>query len=795
MQTYINYTDKLTNSIGEIKPIEEVVRIIAKPNEYILNTILKVRNGNKDIKSSLPAFWCGDYKDNKRKNENLISTDMMIFDFDKIDEDKLKDWKDRIITKLKPLLCFISPSGNGLKVIIKLESSIKNCDDFKSTYDYYKEKFNKKGLKADNTSDPVRLCFLSYDIDCYYNPDCLLYPLIEKEVEIEKPKKQYKNDIKWTDDDRVVVDLITVIQQKGRPDYLEWKKILFALTDKVGKSKAIELMQQYFPEEKSGEYEKAFNNPLKNIHFGSLFYIAGIEAKEYYRDKLTQKGRKFDFIKYSENKTEKEAEKENIIWHRQTKRGTDVQYTELKKYLSSIGYYSYIVNQSDTGKIKYGIVKKHDNILQFVDHKEVARDVQARLEETNEQWAKDILEIINNPKDKIFTSEYLAGLKTISDDIHTDTERKSYIYYVNCFIEITKDNVIKKEYKDLDKPIWRKSIVSVNPNSKTIKERKQRHFDIISQDDIEIYKHLDFYQFVRNINNNDNKAVLRFETAIGFLLHRHKNPDHNKAIILHDRVYSDNANGRTGKSLSASCLQFIRNVAEQSGEKFNQDSAFRFDKINQDTEVYFLNDADETLKFRVFYNAVSNSWDIEKKGQSSISIPFEKSPKIIITTNFAVGDTNDSDIARKMEIGLHKHYRADFHPSDEFGRRFFDHYDDIDWLMFDYYMIHCIQMYLTHGLYNFEESEEEDTRLIHRIGKEFYDFCEDFFIRDTGKFGNTEAKNLYCNSIGINPNGFSNSDFLDRIRKYCEFKKIYLKDKQKTNDGANATSWAKQNLI
>ena len=777
----------LQDLINEIKnPCIETKNLI----ENIRNE--KVKGKREEFKKQLPAFFVGNYKNSERNSKSLISTNAMIFDFDCVDN--IEELKERL-NKLKPLLLFNSPSGNGIKAIFMLSSEIIDTETYRNTYDFIKSKLqaklSEKNIKVDNTSDCVRLCFMSHDQNLIYNKEPFYFDVIKPEPKKEIVKKTIKNNIQWTEDNQVVTDLLVAIQKKGRPDYLDWKKILFAIADKIGKQEAINTMQGYFPEEKQGEYEKAFSSPLTNIHFGSLFYYADIDPKEYYRSKLTIRNKRFDYIKYSENKTEKQAEKENIIWHIQSKKGANIQYTEFKKYLNSIGYYSYIINQADTGKIKYGIVKKQDNIMQFVDPKQVAIDIQNRLEDIDDQWAKDILEIINNPRDRIFTSDYLSGLKTIKEDLHCDTEDKSYIYYANCYVEITKNNVITKDYKELDKPVWRKSIVCTNPNSITTEHRKQRSFKIETQEDINIYEHLDFYHFVKNINNQDKKAILRFETAIGFLLHRYKNPDCNKAIILHDKAYSGGANGRTGKSLSASCLQYIRNVVEQDGEKFNQTSAFRFDKINYDTEIYFLNDIDENLNFRTFYNAITNSWDIEKKGQSSISIPFEKSPKIIITTNYAVGDTNDSDVDRKREIGLHKHYRPDFHPSDEFGRRFFDHYDDIDWLMYDYYMIHCIQMYLSYGLYDYKEEEEEHTKLIHRIGKDFFDFCEDFFIAETGKFGNTQAKNQYCISIGCKTESITNAEFLNKIKKYCEYKKINLKEKLKTNEGANATGWAK----
>lgn len=78
-----------------------------------------------------------------------------------------------------------------------------------------------------------------------------------------------------------VVKLLEIIQQNNpRPGYDDWLKWSFAVAKELGASDAINVMQQFFPEEHRGEYKKLFSNSYKmnaSPGIGSLCY----EAKKY----------------------------------------------------------------------------------------------------------------------------------------------------------------------------------------------------------------------------------------------------------------------------------------------------------------------------------------------------------------------------------------------------------------------------------------------------------------------------------------------------------------------------------
>lgn len=119
--------------------------------------------------ANLGYFNIGKFKNNYRKNENLISTEFIILDFDNLEGD-LAERIEKLKSKKEVYAAFISPSGNGLKIIFRLERPITDAIFFSQVYKYYAQQYEANlGENPDNTSDVQRACFFSYDPDMYVN--------------------------------------------------------------------------------------------------------------------------------------------------------------------------------------------------------------------------------------------------------------------------------------------------------------------------------------------------------------------------------------------------------------------------------------------------------------------------------------------------------------------------------------------------------------------------------------------------------------------------------------------------
>jgi hypothetical protein len=164
--------------------IAEAVEMIG--SEKYKEDIERLRKASDDItrsvlKSGLDYFtFSGTFK--KRLNDSIIKHSGLIgLDLDEIDN--LLEAKSLICADEHVICCFVSPSGNGLKVIIPIDGNL-HIESFRSLQVYFREKFNIELDKGVN--DVTRACFVSYDPEIFYNPKAKKYKVKDVPTEVKK---------------------------------------------------------------------------------------------------------------------------------------------------------------------------------------------------------------------------------------------------------------------------------------------------------------------------------------------------------------------------------------------------------------------------------------------------------------------------------------------------------------------------------------------------------------------------------------------------------------------------------
>jgi hypothetical protein len=137
-------------------------------------------------------------------------------DFDKLTKKQL-DAAFKVIAEIPyTFLCFISPSGNGLKVFIEVNSEIEHHDlAYLQVQKFYEE---ATGLKADpSCKDITRLCFMSYDPNLFINSSNKIF-----EIKINKMNNPTKlNDIQQSIKDCIYLTNKSVKYSEGsRNNYI-----------------------------------------------------------------------------------------------------------------------------------------------------------------------------------------------------------------------------------------------------------------------------------------------------------------------------------------------------------------------------------------------------------------------------------------------------------------------------------------------------------------------------------------------------------------------------------------------
>lgn len=178
--------------------IDDVVYEIQNPRKDILDLITKLRiiksvdkKQYDKLKLQLPYFVCGIFDPHIRNLTNFAYIQYFVIDLDNLSGKgiEINRLKDEITKDDRVVICFISPSEDGLKIIFKLE---EKCFDTGMYTAFYKEFckslegiYNICQVVDHKTCDVSRVCFYSVDPNIYFNKsahtidiNCYINPFI-----------------------------------------------------------------------------------------------------------------------------------------------------------------------------------------------------------------------------------------------------------------------------------------------------------------------------------------------------------------------------------------------------------------------------------------------------------------------------------------------------------------------------------------------------------------------------------------------------------------------------------------
>lgn len=170
--------------------LDAVVESIRNPRQQTREAIDKAREGDAEAKKSLPCI-CFSGKFPERLDSAITEhSGLAVIDFDKLPS--AETIKDKL--KLLPYItvAFISPSGNGVKAVAKIPRSIQHHrKNYEFLVDKVRSDLNIPDKYLDKTSkNESRICYGSYDLDCYYNPNAktLIPPQDKTTIETDYSK-------------------------------------------------------------------------------------------------------------------------------------------------------------------------------------------------------------------------------------------------------------------------------------------------------------------------------------------------------------------------------------------------------------------------------------------------------------------------------------------------------------------------------------------------------------------------------------------------------------------------------
>ena len=129
--------------------------------------IESIRSGNKDKKKELPVV-CFSGEFSSRNDDALFEhSGLIVLDFDHVDVDSTKR---SLATDDYVYSCWTSPSGTGVKALVKITNPERHRDHFRALVKYFDR---THGLELDESGiNESRACFESHDPDIIIKDDC-----------------------------------------------------------------------------------------------------------------------------------------------------------------------------------------------------------------------------------------------------------------------------------------------------------------------------------------------------------------------------------------------------------------------------------------------------------------------------------------------------------------------------------------------------------------------------------------------------------------------------------------------
>ena len=744
---------------AEIAGIRELTHEINELNKYKLideyEGIFKSKTETKNkLKNNLPSVVFQGLFNERNDNSIVEASGILILDFDKFENDEiLLEAKAQIIADKSVLFCFVSPSGNGLKVGVKIPK-VTTAQEYKIYFQTYQKSISKNEILQKHFDKSVsnisRVTFLSTDVNIYINYKAISLKADTSLVEV-LPIKDNFNPIKNIQSDFVTDEMridyvVNTITKGGNPDSEGRNNFVLNKACQVFKyglsfGSAINYFNKYSQKDFS---QKEILRCVKNAHERS-------RHEAVFNDEIAFKNIVSNpIIKKKNESIEANTQNKNNypFWSRkETARGgikIEVDPIALLEYINKLGFYRVKLNEVST------FIKLENNIVTEVSIPDIKTEV------FNEVEAYDDYEFTKVfVKDRAnFSADRLDFLKSKEINFIRDSEYKVYKPFINGVVEITKEGIKLIPYESLNGVFWGTQII-------------QRHFDIV-----EVKDSFMWVDFINKLSNNEPKRNLSIRSSLGYLSSNFKNSSKAKLIVFTDNDISDEADGGGGKSLIVGSLKNHSSFVVEDGKRLSgSDDRFKFQKVGLSHSVLAIEDIKRNFDFQEYYNMITGDFEVQKKGRDSFIIPFETSPKIVMTSNFPLNDSSNSTLRRRIEVSIYQYFNVKREPIDIYKRRFFDEWNVSEWNIYDNYSMENIRLFLSEGISKIEVENTGAKEFIISTDRYFHNFIEDGEFQFDSNFKIIDVVNSYNEYSGQRVVNRIMTKWIDALCVYKKYRK------------------------
>lgn len=240
------------------------------------------------LKKELLAFTpSATFKDGRKKDLLTAYSGFVHLDFDKLTPEELQQAFDLAVKIPFTYACFTSPSGDGLKVFIKI-NTLENQHEpaYKQVQAYYEKEIN---IEADpKCKDITRLCFVSDDTNAFLNESASTFEIaLQEQAPLSEPLfEQAQNSVNTIFDECVSFTNNILTYNNGNRNNYIYQLACNCNRRGIPHSEAENLITSNFHHENQTEIRKSIESAFQNnaAEFGKFANLAGSQKKEIVND-------------------------------------------------------------------------------------------------------------------------------------------------------------------------------------------------------------------------------------------------------------------------------------------------------------------------------------------------------------------------------------------------------------------------------------------------------------------------------------------------------------------------------
>ena len=269
----------------DVNQLIEVIKYgYIKKEIEVLRSVTNKQARGKLKQSKLPCVTLSGTFQKRSKKHLQEHSGLMQIDIDDVKEYDVVF--NKLISDEYTFVAFKSPSGNGIKLIIKVNPSIEtHLEQFMALQKYYLDEYN---IEIDSACKDIARCMLlSYDPNLYCNPFSEIYA----ELYMSEPKKisNSNKNINYTininsNSNKDIIENLTIEIEKNNLDitngYENWIRVGFSLATSLGESGRgyFHRLSKFNEGYNTNTCDKQYSNLLKRnngaISLGTLIHIA-----------------------------------------------------------------------------------------------------------------------------------------------------------------------------------------------------------------------------------------------------------------------------------------------------------------------------------------------------------------------------------------------------------------------------------------------------------------------------------------------------------------------------------------